>query len=87
MNELKISLDFLKKLHRDIKDKTIMPANRKRKAKHALAIADKCDRLSLNNIPEVAVIRKEIQALFPQVQAKELPPTAPTKRANRKKPS
>jgi hypothetical protein len=83
MTELEITLDVLQRLHRDIENNSVQPANRIGVAKHALDLADKCDRLS-TGIPEVAVIRQKLLALFPKPQEEVIP--APAKKA-RKKPS
>ena len=88
MTELRITLDVLKRLHRDIENKIVLPANRISTARHALALADKCDRLSTEPIPEVAVIRTKLLTLLPKKpEVKPVTTPAPTKKVNRKKPS
>lgn len=83
MNDLEITLDVLKRLHRDIDN--LPPANRIGTVKHALALADKCDRLSNEVIPEVAVIRQKLTALLPQPQEEVIP--APVTKDVKKRPS
>ena len=85
MNDFEITLDVLKRLHRDIENNKVLPANRISTAKHALALADKCDRLSTDVIPEVAVIRQKLTALFPQPQEESIP--APAPKVVKKRPS
>ena len=85
MTELDITYGVLQRLHRDIEDNKVLPANRISTAKHALALADKCDRLTTYPIPEVAVIRNKLMAIIPQSKDEVIP--APTQKVNRKKPS
>lgn len=85
MTELDITYGVLQKLHRDIVENKVLPANRIGAARHALALADKCDRLSNDPIPEVAVIRAKLMVLLPQPKAEVIP--APEPKVNRKKPS